>query len=200
MQAFPLRRGEPWPGARPPNGATVPASADGEDRSRRSRTECASWPVSRVLYGGRKRPRGSHSSGMPVAGHLVQPTRAAGAETRWSCCQPVQPLFGLAPGGVYPAMSVAGHAVRSYRTFSPLPRRARRFVFCGTFPEVALAGRYPAPCLRGARTFLPCRHGRPPGQLAQGTKRISAHSVKPPRRCVPDRQRAGRSRRSRDMS
>ncbi len=27
--------------------------------------------------------------------------------------------------------------------------------FCGTFPEVALAGRYPAPCFRGARTFLP---------------------------------------------
>ena len=31
---------------------------------------------------------------------------------------------------------------------------ARRSVFCGTFPGVAPAGRYPAPCLRGARTFL----------------------------------------------
>ncbi len=31
---------------------------------------------------------------------------------------------------------------------------ARRFAFCGTFPGVASAGRYPAPCLRGARTFL----------------------------------------------
>jgi len=30
-----------------------------------------------------------------------------------------------------------------------------RYAFCGTFPEVALAGRYPAPCSRGARTFLP---------------------------------------------
>ena len=30
----------------------------------------------------------------------------------------------------------------------------RRSVFCGTFPGVAPAGRYPAPCLRGARTFL----------------------------------------------
>jgi hypothetical protein len=27
--------------------------------------------------------------------------------------------------------------------------------FCGTFPKVALAGCCPAPCLRGARTFLP---------------------------------------------
>ena len=44
------------------------------------------------------------------------------------------------------------------------PRRgrawARRYVFCGTIPEVAPAGRYPAPCLRGARTFLPLRHAK----------------------------------------
>ncbi len=31
------------------------------------------------------------------------------------------PLLGLAPGGVYHAASVAGRAVRSYRTLSPLP-------------------------------------------------------------------------------
>ena len=31
----------------------------------------------------------------------------------------------------------------------------RRFAFCGTFPGVAPAGCYPAPCFRGARTFLP---------------------------------------------
>ena len=32
-------------------------------------------------------------------------------------------LFGLAPCGVYPASDVTAEAVRSYRTFSPLPRR-----------------------------------------------------------------------------
>ena len=32
-------------------------------------------------------------------------------------------LLGLAPGGVYPAVAVAGGAVRSYRTISPLPPR-----------------------------------------------------------------------------
>ncbi len=32
------------------------------------------------------------------------------------------PLFGLAPCGVYPATAIADGAVRSYRTFSPLPR------------------------------------------------------------------------------
>ena len=31
------------------------------------------------------------------------------------------PLFGLAPCGVCPATAIAGGAVRSYRTFSPLP-------------------------------------------------------------------------------
>src|SRR5438067_3802782 len=33
-------------------------------------------------------------------------------------------LLGLAPGGVYPAAAVAGGAVRSYRTISPLPPAA----------------------------------------------------------------------------
>jgi len=31
-------------------------------------------------------------------------------------------LFGLAPCGVYPAPDFTAEAVRSYRTFSPLPR------------------------------------------------------------------------------
>ena len=55
-------------------------------------------------------------------------------------------LCSLAPGGVYRAASVAGRAVRSYRTVSPLPTigtnpRGRRSILCGTFPELALAGR-----------------------------------------------------------
>jgi hypothetical protein len=33
--------------------------------------------------------------------------------------------------------------------------RSRRSALCGTFPGVAPAGHYPAPCLCGARTFLP---------------------------------------------
>src|SRR5579872_2843611 len=35
-------------------------------------------------------------------------------------------LFGLAPCGVCHARAITGAAVRSYRTFSPLPRRRRR--------------------------------------------------------------------------
>ena len=64
---------------------------------------------------------------------------------------PVFALLSLAPGGVCPASSVTRTAVRSYRTFSPLPYRGlsapvRRFVFCGTFPTLASGGRYPPPC------------------------------------------------------
>ena len=43
-------------------------------------------------------------------------------------------LFGLAPDGVFRAVSLALHAVRSYRTFSPLPTAcaAGGLIFCGT--------------------------------------------------------------------
>ena len=43
----------------------------------------------------------------------MRPTEPAGAPS----------LFGLAPCGVCPARGIAAAAVRSYRTFSPLPRR-----------------------------------------------------------------------------
>jgi hypothetical protein len=76
-------------------------------------------------------------------------------------CGPAPSLFGLAPGGVCRAGPVAGPAVRSYRTVSPLPAlrplaagTGRRSVLCGTVPGVAPAGRYPAPYVQGARTFL----------------------------------------------
>ena len=44
------------------------------------------------------------------------------------------PLFGLAPRGVCLTDRIAPVAVRSYRTFSPLPRK-RRYIFCCTFRE-----------------------------------------------------------------
>src|SRR5271170_8414657 len=44
-------------------------------------------------------------------------------------------LFGLAPDGVFRAASLALRAVRSYRTFSPLPSQTDNggLIFCGTF-------------------------------------------------------------------
>ncbi len=91
---------------------------------------------------------------MPIAGHLAQPTRTT--VRGCTCGEPPSSLLGLAPGGVYHASAVTFGAVRSYRTLSPLPMADHgRFAFCGTFPRVAPAGRYPAPYPRGARTFLP---------------------------------------------
>ncbi len=80
--------------------------------------------------------------------------------------RPLPSLFGLAPCGVYPATGITAGAVRSYRTFSPLPPHGTapkgcptqwRYVFCGTSRPRALT---PAsrtlsgtlPC--GVRTFL----------------------------------------------
>jgi hypothetical protein len=44
-------------------------------------------------------------------------------------------LFGLAPCGVYPAATITGRAVRSYRTFSPLPQAAYGFAEANHQPE-----------------------------------------------------------------
>src|SRR5660397_204103 len=59
---------------------------------------------------------------------------------------PIRPCTGWG----LPGRRVATTPVRSYRTISPLQPvlyGSRRAVyFCGTFPEVSLAGCYPAPC------------------------------------------------------
>src|SRR5271170_6635972 len=72
----------------------------------------------------------------------------------------ISSLFGLAPCGVYPAPDVTAGAVRSYRTFSPLPTalaRRGRYLLCGTSRLAALTPRSRTlsgtlPC--GVRTFL----------------------------------------------
>ena len=92
---------------------------------------------------------------MPVTGHLARPTRAAA----WKQAGlPLPPLFDLAPGGVYLAAAVTDkRGALLPHPFTLTHAMYGRFAFCGTFPRVAPAGRYPAPCLHGARTFLPRR-------------------------------------------
>jgi hypothetical protein len=85
--------------------------------------------VSRVLYGRALARRGSHSSGTDVATRLLQPTRTTDPETDCRFLRTGAPsLFGLAPGGVYRAVSIAADAVGSYPTLSPLPRHPCRCV------------------------------------------------------------------------
>ena len=69
--------------------------------------------------------RDGHSSGTMFAHGLGQPTRTAGLTSPCGVIAfreltALPSLFGFAPGVVCHAVSVAGYAVRSYRTFSPL--------------------------------------------------------------------------------
>ncbi len=68
-------------------------------------------------------------------------------------------LFGLAPGGVYPAICVTTNAVRSYRTISPLPkcRGIQAVYFLRHFPSVYTAQALTGTLPYGARTFLPIK-------------------------------------------
>ena len=123
------------------------------------------------------RMRDGHSSRTPVARRLQQPTRTADldidpAALALAAEGGTPSLFGLAPGGVCRAAGVAAGAVRSYRTVSPLPRHTlRAAAVCSLwhFPWLAPAGRYPAPLVHGARTFLPgslsASPERPSGRL-----------------------------------
>jgi len=80
-------------------------------------------PVSRVLF-----PL-AREMAIPLGRPLPDASRD---RPGWRCgnapgraCAGRPSLLGLAPGGVYPAAAVAGGAVRSYRTISPLPLSPR---------------------------------------------------------------------------
>jgi hypothetical protein len=139
-----------------------------------------SRPVSRVLCGaGRSPTRDGHSSGTPVARRFEQPTRTAGSGQRsWNTSAAGATLaFHTVPirfcsrwglpcrlrcrkrGALLPHRFTLTAAPPPYPP--PLAGegkgwgRPRRSVLCGTIPRVAPAGRYPAPHVHGARTFLP---------------------------------------------
>ncbi len=79
-------------------------------------------------------------------------------------------LFGLAPGGVCRAVSVAGHAVRSYRTVSPLPIRHEPAVcFLWHFPWSRLRRELPGAVFPWSPDFPPPpRRRQPSGRLVAG--------------------------------
>jgi hypothetical protein len=131
----------------------------------------AAGSVSRILSASRSLQDG-HSSRPHIAVRLKRPTRnfhpIAGSpkvdapSRRVRALLSARSLFGLAPCGVCHAPSIAGRAVRSYRTFSPLPRpKPRRYVLCGTGRRLALtpASRtLSGTLLCGVRTFLAVSH------------------------------------------
>src|SRR6201995_5792589 len=96
---------------------------------------------------------GGHSSRTALARGLKQPTRATSGNT--PMCRPYSVLLPVG-FAVPPPLPDARCALTA--PFHPCradTQRTRRSVLCGTFPRLAPAGRYPAPHVHGARTFLP---------------------------------------------
>jgi hypothetical protein len=109
--------------------------------------------------------------------------RRGSAPGREAC----HPYLVLLPVGF--ALPPPSPAARCALTAPFHPCRRRRSAglavcFCGTFPGVAPAGRYPAPRFHGARTFLPPLEGgeRPSGHLTLQDKGRRRGEVKPRRR------------------
>src|SRR3989454_6082322 len=97
-------------------------------------------------------------------------------------------LLGLAPTGGYRAASVAGRAVGSYPTVSPLPLDKGRSVFCGPIRRLAAPRRYLAVCptelglssmrqsSRRTATITPYRHPVPKLPAPEGWGRSEEHT------------------------
>ena len=121
------------------------------------------WPVSRVLF---RFPGDGYSSSAAVAGRVEQPTRTSAQDRACRTRRRVS-LHGFAPDGVYHARPVAGAAVRSYRTFSPLP------IKIGGLLSVALSLGSPPPGVT--------RHPDPvePGLSSPRTTRVRAAAIRP---------------------
>ncbi len=106
---------------------------------------CATGPVSRILSTRRSEQDG-HSSRRRIAAPLQRPTRRFAAPSRHGPGVSRDPsLFGLAPCGVCLAPDIAARAVRSYRTFSPLPPfvRAKAVCFLWHCPSTGLEAGLP---------------------------------------------------------
>ena len=129
----------------------------GGTRSARSGVD-ASWPVSRVLYDPAfppdvtairlGRPLPDASSNQP--GQRRGNTPGSGEPV------PAVPIRSCSRWGLPCRLRRRRPRCALTAPFHPYPwaKARRRFAFCGTFPGVAPAGRYPAPCFHGARTFL----------------------------------------------
>ena len=167
-----------------------PDVVSGEGNARR--------PVSRVL---------SRAEARAMAIHLGRPSPGASRDRPGRLIRKptaavrdrLAPLYGLAPGGVCRAGPVAGPAVRSYRTLSPLP--AGLTARAGGLLSVALSLGSPPPGVTRLRASVEPglsstarRRRRPSGRLADsGYASTAARSRlspgrrqrRPPPRTVP---------------
>ena len=147
---------------------TGPGTAERRPATRRTRPQCSL--AIRYRKESAYKPgsvESSHSSRLRVAAQLERPTR----ELVWA--HSALPYSVLLRVGFAVPQSVTTCAVRSYRTFSPLPAVAgRRFVFCGTFRRLAPPRRYLAPC--------PSSPDFPPGVIPAAARPTPGVSVPVP--------------------
>src|SRR5271165_2997377 len=114
------------------------------------------------------RPSPGASSNQPERqGQRTRPRGERAARRSYSVLLPA----GLAvPLALPPARCALAAPFHPCLHAEPRGLTIRRFAFCGAFPGVAPAGRYPAPHPFGARTFLrpfdTLRTRRPSGRLA----------------------------------
>jgi hypothetical protein len=109
--------------------------------------------------------RDGHSSGAIFAHGLEQPTRTAsltspcGVIARRRTFRVAVPIRFCSRCGLpcrFRCRIRGALLPHLFTLAAPKPEgEGGRFVLCGTFPGVAPAGRYPAPYVDGARTFLP---------------------------------------------
>jgi hypothetical protein len=110
--------------------------------------------------------RDGHSSGTMFAHCLEQPTRTASLTTpcgvialrrTFPRCRPYSVLLPVWFAMPFPLPDPRCALTAPFHPYcAKAPKgKGERFVLCGTVPGVAPAGRYPAPFVDGARTFLP---------------------------------------------
>jgi len=125
------------------------------------------------MAGGRTRRRDGHSSGTPVARRIKQPTRTADRD-RSVPEGPRRSYSVLLPVGFAGPPPVPEARCALTAPFHPCRGNTLRAAAVSSLwhcpwdrPKPAPAGRYPAPLVHGARTFLPghlsalARSGRP---------------------------------------
>ena len=107
--------------------------------------------------------RDGHSSGTMFAHGLEQPTRTAGLTSPCGViafansprCRPYSVLLPVGFTMPVPLPEPRCALAAPFHPYLLALSGEKRFVLCGTFPGVTPAGRYPAPHVDGARTFLP---------------------------------------------
>ncbi len=117
-----------------------------------------------------------HSSRRHIAAPLKRPTRRfwRAGPARSRRFGRIPSLFGLAPCGVYPATAFTDGAVRSYRTFSPLPPAMKPRAVCSLWhwPSLSLDAQIPDvirhTALRSSDFPLP-KHASAPAATARHT-------------------------------